>query len=419
LPAPRKIKRSDEGSAGILRAGKEVLNILLIGNYPIDAQESMQRFAELLRSELCGRSLTVDLCQPAARLARRAGRGPGELSKWLGYADKFLLFPIQLKSRVRALLGNRSESVVHVCDHSNAMYLRHLQGVAHVITCHDLLAVRSALGEFPGHRPRWSGRILQRKILKGLRSAQSVVCDSEATGQDVLRLTGLAARAVSVNYIGLNYPYTPLPREAARQVISPLVAPVVNPADLWACRYLLHVGGNQWYKNRRGLLEGYVQLRQALAPARPPYLILAGKPITPELESILRDFNLGSTVLILNHCTNRQLQALYSEAALLLFPSLAEGFGWPILEAQACGCPVVTSNRAPMTEVGGEAAIYLDPENPEAIVAAVTTGLRESGPARAARIAAGLHNAARFSTGQMIDNYLDIYRRVIDSGPRT
>ena len=62
---------------------------------------------------------------------------------------------------------------------------------------------------------------------------------------------------------------------------------------------------------------------------------------------------------------NEDLRALYSTATALLFPSFQEGFGWPIIEAQACGCPVITSNRTPMTEVGENAAIYINPDSPE------------------------------------------------------
>jgi glycosyltransferase involved in cell wall biosynthesis len=104
------------------------------------------------------------------------------------------------------------------------------------------------------------------------------------------------------------------------------------------------------------------------------------------------------------------LRRLYATAELLLFPSLAEGFGLPIIEAQACGCRVVTTRRAPMTEVGGDDAIYL--ENPrDAVVCAraVAEVLAEDATARALRVRAGCENAARFTADKMAREYVAFF----------
>jgi glycosyltransferase involved in cell wall biosynthesis len=111
-------------------------------------------------------------------------------------------------------------------------------------------------------------------------------------------------------------------------------------------------------------------------------------------------------------CDNEDLRALYSAADALLFPSLAEGFGWPIAEAQACGCPVVTSARAPMNDVGGKAAIYIDPRDSATAARTLRDLLWESGADKAARKQKSLANAARFSADRMIDRYIEEYARV-------
>jgi glycosyltransferase involved in cell wall biosynthesis len=97
----------------------------------------------------------------------------------------------------------------------------------------------------------------------------------------------------------------------------------------------------------------------------------------------------------------------------LLFPSWEEGFGWPIIEAQACGCRVLTSNRQPMMEVGGEGAVYADPEDLGALASAMGRLLDAPPANRQALVDCGLRNAARFSTEQMIYGYAELYRRLL------
>jgi glycosyltransferase involved in cell wall biosynthesis len=139
--------------------------------------------------------------------------------------------------------------------------------------------------------------------------------------------------------------------QAATEVISKLTP------DLADAPYLLHVGG-YWYKNREGvcavfgeLLRGYPDLR----------LVLVG-----HLEAAAQDFlkanpQLQDVVVHLEGVKVEDLRALYCRAEVLLFPSWWEGFGWPVLEALACGCPVITTNRSPMSEVGGQAVTYIPP----------------------------------------------------------
>jgi hypothetical protein len=87
--------------------------------------------------------------------------------------------------------------LVHILDHSNAVYCFFLRSIKVVVTCNDLLAVRSALGEIPEHRTWFTGRLLQKWILAGLRYADRIACISEATKLDVLRISGKPEEAVS------------------------------------------------------------------------------------------------------------------------------------------------------------------------------------------------------------------------------
>jgi glycosyltransferase involved in cell wall biosynthesis len=110
-------------------------------------------------------------------------------------------------------------------------------------------------------------------------------------------------------------------------------------------------------------------------------------------------------VLEIHDAGSEDLQALYTLAHVLLFPSLCEGFGWPIIEAQACGCPVVTSDRPPLTEVAGDAALFVPPEEIDAAAAAIAS----SWSRLALQKERGLLNAARYTTSSMIDAYLREY----------
>jgi glycosyltransferase involved in cell wall biosynthesis len=108
------------------------------------------------------------------------------------------------------------------------------------------------------------------------------------------------------------------------------------------------------------------------------------------------------------------LAVLYRAADALLFPSLAEGFGWPVLEAQACGCPVVASNRASLAEIGGDAAVYIPPDDPCRAADILVGVLGLETDRRRCLINRGLVNAARFTTDQMINGYLGAYQKVLN-----
>ena len=360
----------------------------------------MQRFAAFMAQGLKEAGHEVRLVRPRSVVGQLWPSGHG-VGKWLGYVDKFRLFSPVLRSAAKKV------DVVHICDHSNAFYTRHLQLVPHVVTCHDLLAVRSALGEIPRNPTRWTGRELQRIILKGLTRAQHIACVSDATRSDLLRLAGVSEQRVSRVYNSLNYPYSPMARCEAEKRLSKLS---VNPSQ----PFILHVGGNQWYKNRLGVLRIFSVLRK-LSTGQALKLVMVGQPWTTEMRQFISENRMSDLTLELPGVANEDLRALYSTATMMLFPSLQEGFGWPIVEAQACGCPVATSNSSPMNEVGGEAAIYIDPENPGSAASILNRALEGVSEMRAPSLA----NAARFRSG-MIDSYLSLYKKVLkDKTART
>ena len=392
------------------------VRVLLIGNYARDEQQSMQRFVRVLLEQLSDRGVPVELLSPQP-VWGKVGDPQTGLGKWLGYLDKFVLFPALLRRHLPTTkAGASAPLVVHICDHSNSAYTGTVGRIPHLVTCHDLLAVRSGLGEVSENPTRWSGRQLQRMILRGLNRAGRATCISEATLRDLLRLSSIKPARADVTEMGLNYPYSPMPPAEAQPLLAGLLAreqasfpPTLlpSPAGSSAARYILHVGGNQWYKNRLGVLRIYARLL-ALEPTA-PRLLMVGKSFTEEMNRFVAKHGMQARVIAIPSCGDEELRALYSLAELLLFPSLEEGFGWPIAEAQASGCRVITTNRPPMNAVGGPAAGYFSPADIEGAAAALLGMLREEAAEKQRRIEGGLDHSKRFSTSGMIDKYIRIY----------
>jgi glycosyltransferase involved in cell wall biosynthesis len=370
------------------------MKVLLVGNYAPDRQDSMQIYASMLEAGMRARGHEVHLLQPPAVLGQRVAEG-SPLSKWLGYADKFILFRRELRR------AGATAEIVHLCDHSNAMYVPALAHRAHVITCHDILAIRSAMGHFPENQVSITGRMFQRLIARGLRQAGAILCVSEKTRNDLRQYLGIPERRLHVITNALHWPYKPMSAEACAPF---LISVGLQPGE----PYFFHLGGNHWYKNRGAAIEIFAELRKLPQYAR-ARLVMAGGLMKPELQAIVRKHQLDSVVLEAVGLSNEHLQALYSCALALLFPSLEEGFGWPILEAQACGCPVVTTDRAPMSDVAGGAAILIDPAKPDAAARTIADALQNTTRLRSE----GLRNAAFHTTDRMLEQCEALYREVV------
>lgn len=369
--------------------------VLLIGNYPLDRQQSMQRFGTMMLHGLSNSGITAKLIAPQPRLGKFHGAGHF-VAKWLGYVDKFLLFPRELQ----IALAKKKPSIVHICDHSNAMYDGWIKHVPVVVTCHDLLAVRGALGEETNSPASLTGKILQRWILHGLRRASEVACDSQATEADARRLVsrGAASPKVELVRLGLNYPFRKLPEAEASARLAKI------PHFNLDAPFVLHVGSNLRRKNRDGALRIFARCKEKWT-AR---LVFVGDALTPELLALAERLGVSDRIAQAPDASDELLEALYTRALALLYPSRFEGFGWPVIEAQACGCPVVCSNSGPLPEAAGDAGLFHNVDDEAGFAADL---LRLSDPAeRRIWSEKSLRNAERFSTTRMISQYIDIYR---------
>lgn len=371
---------------------------------------SQALFAESLARGYAARGHRVRVRHAEPVVRKRVGAGP--FGKWAGYVDQYLLYPQRLRREAAA----DAPGTLHVfCDHALGPWVPHVLPRPHVVHCHDLLALRSALGDVPEHRTSATGRIYQRYIRHGFRQAQHFISISERSRADLHRFGGVAPVISEVVHNGLNRAYRPVPRAEALAILQ------AHGLAADGRRPIVHVGNGQWYKNLRGVMAIYAALARSLDPQRLPPLVIVG-PAPGEFEDTLPA---AADVHCVAGLPGDVLEALYSHAEALLVPSLAEGFGWPVAEALACGCPVITTDDAPMTEVGGNAANYLPRLNRgDDIEAWADRGARllralmdrpAEDQARAA--AAGREQAARFDSDRAIDAYLDVYRRVLARYP--
>lgn len=369
------------------------MKVLLVGNYALDGQQSMLRFAQMMLDGLTAAGVPAEIIAPQPLLGRFRFAG-SFVAKWLAYFDKYLLFPRQLRRRVA-----RGASLVHICDHSNAVYVDHCRPLPVVVTCHDLLAVRGGLGEETKCPATFTGRILQRWILRALGRADVIACDSTATLQDAERLITTGLSKIRLASLGLNFPYRKLAPELVRERL--------NGSPRLADKFILHVGSNLARKNRDGILRIFARTKDRWNGV----LVFAGEPLSPDLHSLADKLGISDRIIEVNQPPNELLEALYSAATALIYPSYSEGFGWPIAEAQACGCPVICSDAGPVPDVVRQSAIVHRVDDEDGFAADI---LRLADTQERERWSAlSRQNAERFAPEKMIRTYLEIYRELV------
>jgi len=372
------------------------LKVLLVGNYKPDDQESMERFCSMMAQGLKKHNVTVTVIRPEPLIKRGKSK---TLAKWLGYIDKFILFPVHLKKAAS------QADIVHICDHSNSPYVKILPDKPHLITCHDLLAVRAGLGEETHCPISKTGKVLQLIILHGLKEAKMIVCDSGATKQDAERLVGRRNKNICHISLGLNYPFQVL---VADEVLRRLGS--VKGLDS-SVPFLLHVGSSQPRKNRDGILRIFAKVKDRFTGQ----LVFAGSPLTDDLRSLSKELGVSLRVVEIVKPSDKVLEALYNRAFALLFPSYSEGFGWPIIEAQACGCPAIISNCRPCPEVAGQGALVHELTDENGFAASILRLL--NGQERQKVIAAGFENLKNYDSEKMVTSYLTLYHELATNAP--
>jgi glycosyltransferase involved in cell wall biosynthesis len=273
------------------------------------------------------------------------------------------------------------------------------RGVPTLLTVHDLSFVRTPETAMPGLRA-----YLNQVVPRSVHRADHILADSEATRQDVIDLYHVSPGKITVLYSGVEESFGPVTDQA-------ILRDVRQRYQIGDRPYILSVGTVQPRKN-------YVRLVQALDHLADPdlQLVIAGGKgwLADPLYEQIQLLGLSDRVTLIGFAADADLPALYSGAVAFALPSLYEGFGLPVLEALACGTPVMTSNISSLPEVAGEAAILVDPSSVDEIAEALHR-LRDDTQVRERLVALGFQQARRFTWQSAAQQLRRHYQELLNS----
>ncbi len=374
------------------RKPRIVLDALLVNQHPTGVGRSILELTKALSQKQWGMNFTLLVTTP-------------ELFVWLEHCPEWTVVHVPRASGgtlVKALFTQFQ--MPSLCKKLNADLLHSLQFVApvalsipSVVTVHDLAWLR-----FPQtvEEPR---RTYYRMLVpRTLQRAAAVVTNSEATAQDV-RQHYSRCQAVSVTPFGT-------PSWVWEQADSALPESPNRP-------FFLFVGTLEPRKNLEQIVAAYSKLLSQPLPdsvkSWPELVLVGGKGWKDSnLHRLMEPLALSGDLKVLDYCDTAKLRELYLSAQALLFPSLHEGFGFPILEAMAFGLPVITSGLGAMAEVAGHDALLVDPENMDDLWKAMAK-MANSAELRKELSLAGPGRARNWSWDKTAAETVAVYRRVL------
>ncbi|MDX9881486.1 MAG: glycosyltransferase family 1 protein [Prolixibacteraceae bacterium] len=304
------------------------------------------------------------------------------------------LKPVWRRYHISKIINREKIDIYHGLSHELPVGIEKTD-VKSIVTIHDLIFIR-----YPEYYRAADRRIYMQKFVHACTMADRIHAISHQTKNDIVEFFNISERKIEVIYQSCN----PLFYERFSEEEKAETFKKYNLPDF----FLLSVGTVEKRKNLMNVLDTMVKYKIDVP------LVVAGRKTgyMYEIDDFIQKNKKRLNVYFLEGTSDRELGALYQSAEMLVYPSVFEGFGLPVIEAQASGCPVVTSRSASMPEAGGEGAVYVNPVSSEEIADAILKILSE-GEYRQAMIEQGHRNAGRFTpelfTQQMDKLYTRIY----------
>lgn len=274
-----------------------------------------------------------------------------------------------------------------------------------VLTIHDLSFLTTPETPDPSLR-----EYLTQAVPRAVARADHILADSRSTKDDLVAHMDVEPQRITVAYPGVDSRFRPLDEPASAEVCARVRARYELSRP-----FILSVGTLQPRKNYPALIEAFARLCRGEEGwiDDPPLLVIAGGEgwLYEEIYATVERLGVGDRVRFLGFVPDEDLPALYNAAEVLAMPSLYEGFGLPVLEALACGTPVVTSDVSSLPEVAGDAALLVPPDDVEGLSQALDRTLTDD-ELRATLRERGLSQAQRFTWQRTAETALDVYRRL-------
>ena len=301
----------------------------------------------------------------------------------------------------------------HIIDHSYGQLVLELPAERTIVTCHDTDTFQCLLNPDDKRRSVLFRQMMKR-TLRGFRRAARVTCDSAATRAQLLAHDLVPAERAVVVRNGVHRSCSPAPNPPADATTAKMIgAKSENQIDI------LHVGSTIPRKRIDVLLRVFRDVKNSFPNAR---LLRVGGYFSAEQSRLLTQLKLNESVILLPKVNREVLAALYRRASLVLLPSEREGFGLPVIEAMACGTPVVATDLDVLREVGGDVAMYCPLGDITAWSKKVTEMLRlrctdehEWDKLKAA----GIAQAAKFTWSEYASRMVNLYKSLSYQEPPT